>query len=955
MHIWRWLAATVVLASTVACAQPARDRIEADWLRGEQVTWQRPADSPAALAALLTRGRKLLDSLGDLPQAATARAVFDTVERDAAGPVLDRYRRTRWALREAALASPALDYEQILFVRRQWPGWNHQCSHRVGEAQTPGANLCVVSGWRGEPRVRDLLAGEFAAGGIGRPDLSFDGQRIVFPYARPRRPATGYGYGEPGVRGGPCGMYDLYTVGIDGGTPAQLTDTPAAEDTEPCWLPDGRIAFASSRDGRLVQCGDWALVCGIHSVNADGSDARRITEPQEGEFYPSLLADGRILYTRWDYVMKGYNVIQQLWTVHPDGTRAQLAYGDWYAHSLGPIGLYEARQVPGTSLVMATGSAHHNTGAGPIMLVDLAQSRGALSGLTNLTPEIGYPEAVGQDERCQPASSPIPAVSNTHNATGWYAAPYPLSRTQFLVCWSPEAYNGAPTGYGLYLQDVWGNRELLYRAPDASCYAPLPVRPRPVPRVLPDRVRGVDPSTPGTLLVSDIYRGLPGVPRGSVKSLRVLRVFPKTEHTVPQRVDVGAGCGWDVRGVLGEAPVEPDGSAHLQVPAGQMLFLEAIDANGLEVRRMRNYLNLQPGEQQSCVGCHEDYATAPPSRPSLAARRAPSTLTPPPWGTDGFSYQRVVQPVLDRACVRCHDGQTDQREHSVDLRATTWRAAPAPLDADQGPQHAVTDSFLSLLKHVSYIKVGGYGGPKLPLAPYAVGSGASPLLKLLRAGHHGVTLSPDDMLAITAWIDCNAPFYGGWDEIVLPEVVARALREPSAADLAAIAARRRDLAASLPAGRRLVAYLAGGLTLTDGAEPGPRLLWLNGQGWSDDVLRGIPDVLDTQRTLAWDEAALRLAAKGLDPARRYDLVLCWWDYNAASRRQSVGAVLPDKSRRVLLPATDLPNWTRDRQRAATVTVQIPADLTGSGQANITIAREGGANVVVSEAWLTEND
>lgn len=953
----RWLPAVVVVAWTAlgwaADLTPAtRAGIEADWLRGEQVSWGRSADSPAALAALLVRGHRLLDHLGDLPAARAAREAFRTAENNAAKPVKERYLAARWALRAAALASPALDFEQILFVRRQWPGWNHQCSHRVGEAQTPGQNLCLVSGWRGEPRVRDLLAGDMAAGGIGRPDLSFDGRQVVFPHARPRRPATGYGSGLPGVRGGPCTMYDLYTVGIDGGEPRQITDTPEAEDTEPCWLPDGRIAFTTSRDGRLVQCGDWALVCGIYTANADGSDPRRITEPQEGEFYPSVLADGRLLYTRWDYVMKGYNVIQQLWTVHPDGTRAQLAYGDWYAHSLGPIGLYEARQVPGTSLVMATGSAHHNTGAGPVMSADLAQSRGAAGGLVNLTPEVGYPEAAGQDERCLPGASRIGAISNTHNATGWYAAPYPLSPSQYLVCWSAEADNAAPAGYGLYLQDIWGNRELLYRAPGASCYAPIPVRRRPMPRVLPDRVRGVDPSRPGTLLVSDIYRGLPGVARGSVKSLRVLRVMPKTQHTVPQRVDVGAGCGWDIRAVLGEAPVEADGSAHLQVPAGQMLFLEAIDANGLEVRRMRNYLNLQPGEQQSCVGCHEDYASAPPTRLSLAARRAPSVLTPPPWGTSGLSFQQVVQPVLDRACVRCHNGSA---QAEPDLRGATWRPAPAPLDADQGPQHAVTDSFLSLLKHVSYVKVGGYGGPKLPLAPYAVGSGASSLVKLLRDGHHGVTLSADDMLAITAWIDCNAPFYGGWDEIVLPEVVATALREPTAADRAAIAQRRRELAAALPAGRRLVAYLAGGLTLSDGTEPGPRLMQLNGQGWSDDLLRSIPGALGTQRTLAWDEAALRLAAKGLDPRRRYELVICWWDYNAASRRQSVAATAAGQARQPLLPATDLPNWPRDQQLPGVARMPLPPDLTATGQIAITVAREGGANVVVSEAWLVESD
>ena len=160
-------------------------------------------------------------------------------------------------------------------------------------------------------------------GGVGRPDLSYDGTRIVFPYAAPRETPTPYPWAaghtlydplnpadSSGYRGGACVMYDLYEIGVDRSGLRQLTHSPGSEDTEPCYLPDGRIAFTSSRDGRLVQCGDWALVFGLWAMEADGSDPVPITEPQDTEFFPSVMNDGRILYTRWDYVMKAYNVIQ---------------------------------------------------------------------------------------------------------------------------------------------------------------------------------------------------------------------------------------------------------------------------------------------------------------------------------------------------------------------------------------------------------------------------------------------------------------------------------------------------------------------------------------------------------------------------------------------------------------------------------------------------------------------
>ena len=691
------------------------------------------------------------------------------------------YTEARWAVRDLLLSNPVLDFEELLFVKRQWPLYNHQCSHRVGEAQTPGANLSILTGLNGDGVVRDLLPEDYAQGGIGRPDLSYDGQRIVFPYAQPRTPPTEYGYGRYAYRGGACHMYDIYEIGVDGTGLRRLTHSLESEDTEPAYLPDGRIVFTSSRDGQLVQCGDWALVFGLHVMEADGSDQRSITVPQDSEFYPSLLDDGRILYTRWDYVMKPYNVIQQLWSVNPDGTHSQLAYGHWYAFSRGPIALFEARQIPGSSWVAAVGAAHHNTGVGPIVLADLDQNRGGPSGMVNITPHVGYPETPGMDDERTDTSGPeIRLIGATQNASGWYASPWPLSERFFLVAYSFEPNNAAPHGYGLYLLDTYGNKELLHRGDDYSVYAPIPLRPRPRPAtvasVLPPDAA---PDTPGRLYVEDVYQGLEGVPRGTVQWLRINETYPKMQHTWPARSDVGVGSGWDMRGVLGVVPVEADGSAYFEAPPNRMLFFQALDGEFREVRRMTNYVNLQPGEVRGCVGCHESpQEAAVVNRLSTALSQPPRLIDPPPWGAGPMEFERVVQPVLDRHCIGCHDGGIES-DHAFDLRGLERVAAPHEGDVDEGPQHVVSDSFLALLPHVEYLKMDGYRGRKLPPEPYETGSAVSPLMDMLREGHHNVQLSEADWRALAAWIDSNAPYYGRDDAIenvdgeVPPHVIAQ--------------------------------------------------------------------------------------------------------------------------------------------------------------------------------------
>jgi hypothetical protein len=945
-----------------------RKQIEADWTRQERVTRKQiPAHG---IKGAVKRGRLMIADFrkaGAGAAADRAAAKLDAVEakckifaeKSVSVEALEKvYFEARWAVRELSFANPKLDFKELLFVRRNWPRRNHQCSHRVGEDQIPGANICILSPLSPDGKVRNVLSGKYAAGGIGRPDLSYDAKRIAFPYAALRAKPTKYGYGLPDVRGGACVSYDIFEVGVDGEGLKRLTNDAKNEDTEPCYLPDRRIAFTSSRAGRLVQCGDWALACGIYSMKSDGSNVRRITEPKEGEFYPSMLDDGRIMYTRWDYVMKGYNVIQQLWAVNPDGRRAQLVYGDHYAFSRGPIAFQEARQIPGTSRVICVGAAHHNSGVGPIMIVDMAGNRGGPESMRRITPQVGYPELYMPSEVLGKYKNSRHAARGRMDA-GWYSSPYPLSENQFLASYSFDKNNNSVHGYALYLCDVHGNRDLIYRGDGFSCYSPIPIRPRKKPRIIPDMVKGVDPKTPGVLTVSNIYKGLDGIKPGEVKYLRVLETYSKTVHTTPQRCDIGVASGWDPRGVLGVVPVEADGSVHFEVPPFKQIFFEALDKDYLEIRRMRNFMNVMPGEKTGCIGCHEPYGTLPgkagPGGP-IAMKRPPSKLIAPPWGDGAIGFKRVVQPVLDRNCISCHDGspKTDKdSKKSFDLRGLQMVIAPAPYDRDQGPQHAVSDSFLKLLGYVSYVKVGGHKGLRLPLLTNATGSRVSKLMKVLAdGGHYKVKLKTDHWRAFAAWIDCNAPFYGGWDEIVLKGTRAPRRRKLMVNNGPATIARRKAITGKLPTGVKLDAFLNCGARQVNDKKDAVRITQTRGQSYSFTRAK-IAGLSPTQGLIAFDDKEVIFEISGLSGRGRCSVTLTWWDYDTTERKQSVWISNTDGSGKAcaIKPAS-LPNYKSRRQLPAEISFTLDEARIKAGKCKLAIRKEAKYNAVISEIWVT---
>jgi mono/diheme cytochrome c family protein len=322
----------------------------------------------------------------------------------------------------------------------------------------------------------------------------------------------------------------------------------------------------------------------------------------------------------------------------------------------------------------------------------------------------------------------------------------------------PDA--NSPGMFGLYLVDRFGNKELLHRDPEISSLWPLPLAPRARPPYLPSQL-AKGSAAEGTFVLQDVGRSWPfddddgvGMPRKTkVARLRIVQVLPKaTWHANEPTVGLPhASCG---KQVLGTVPVETDGSASFRAPSGVPLLFQTIDEDGAALQTMRSLTYLQPGETAACIGCHEPRASSPPvgSQP-LALRRAPSTIEPGPEGSNPLSYPILVQPVLDCHCTGCHGGK--EPANGTDLGGA--------------PRGRYTASYEALAPLVAYADWAGRPGDfrvvnSEPVTrPGFFGARASPLRRLLKAGHHGVQLREGDWVRLDTWMDANALFYGTFD------------------------------------------------------------------------------------------------------------------------------------------------------------------------------------------------
>ena len=676
------------------------------------------------------------------------------------------YLRARWIQRGLALANPLLDFEEVLFAKRVPGSFNHMSDQYLGWWSRPGGGIFRLGGFaEDEPRDECLTDACTEPGSFLRPILSHDAERVLFAWCRhyPDLAAERDKLNKGNVP--EDAFYHLFEMNVDGSGLRQLT-RGKYDDFDGRYLSDGRIVFLSTRRGQALQCGresahrtfeiddlpDAYVRCGggperpcavytLHTIDANGGDINAISPFEMFEWTPSVAHDGSILYSRWDYIDRDNMPFMSLWATNPDGTNARLVYGN---NTTNLHCTFEPRSIPNSSKIIFTASAHHAQTKGSLVLLDPTRGTEGAAPITRLTPEVPFPEA---------EAWPLT----------YYANPWPLSERYYLVTWSDEGVvsqgktNGwdrwhsverPADGTGLYFFDAEGGMELLYRDPAISSFNPMPLSPRTRPFPITEVVEGSEPKE-GRFLLVDVYRGLESIERGAVHALRIVAVPPKT-HPTMNRPNLGVTRDDPGKCVLGTVPVEADGSAYFRVPAGVIVFFQALDERGMAIQTMRSTTHVQPGQTLSCIGCHESRSAAPASRVSvpLAAKREPSRITPGPSGSWPLRFDELIQPLLDRECIACHSPES-----------TEILASPFDLTAASAYESLVGYGEPSLSDHVRKRYRAGYSTPGSCVASQ------SPLLALLLApgGHYQVELAPEDVERLVVWMDTYAQRAGAFD------------------------------------------------------------------------------------------------------------------------------------------------------------------------------------------------
>ncbi|MFO7775502.1 MAG: LamG-like jellyroll fold domain-containing protein [Candidatus Hydrogenedentota bacterium] len=671
--------------------------------------------------------------------------------------------------RRIAFANPLLDFEEILFIKRnraRGANAEHMVDQYFGIYGDPGGGLYVLEDPFGDaPRARDLLAGAVVergrlqgqplhGGAFLSPSLSFDGEKILFAYVErtgsgehrhhTNHPEEGYWDRED--------CYHIFKVNRDGTGLEQLTDG-TWNDHYPIWTPGGRIVFTSERRGGYLRCGRVCPTYTLHDMAADGSDIRTLSFHETNEWHPSVAHDGAIMFTRWDYVDRHGCVAHHPWTIRPDGTDPRSVHGNFsFRHERADMQVH-TRKIPGSHRYVAVAAPHHGQSFGSLVLFDpRVPDDDGTAPVRRLTPDIPFPESQASSR-------------NQH-----YGQATPLSEDFYLTAYDPGG--GMQGDYGLYLLDSFGNRELLYRDPAIGSHHPIPLRPRPVPPALPDRATRVAEDEPAeaTVGVVDVYNSKMPFPEDvKVSALRIKRLLPLSVPSalVPHNTGIQIPQGNDsiniARWILGTVPVEEDGSAHFTVPARAPLMFQALDEEGLAITSMRSATQFMPNEQHTCMGCHESPQSAPsvPPQVPLAMRRPPSEIEPEVDGTAPFSYPRLVQPVLDRNCVECHQQNAD----TAPPLDSTLAEHPGGGHMNRPTQYYT--SYLSLAPEHGFYDYGGedWNDPQwYRTTPGEFGARASGLYHMLKEGHHDVQLSDEEMHRIVLWLDSVSLFYGVYEK-----------------------------------------------------------------------------------------------------------------------------------------------------------------------------------------------
>jgi len=729
------------------------------------------------------------------------------------GPAAAQARKARKAAAPAPAPVPVqtggpvsaeeLGFEEIVFVKRKPYSSDHYYTDinngTSGDRFVPGNGICVYNLRTRQERAVVTAAGMPGGKGfIGKISLSFDARKVLFDFRE--HPGAGF---------------RIWEVGIDGQGLRQVSQPPADEaekvarfgrawhtdDVHPCYLPGGKIIFSSTRSEHTVLCGGSAALVAptLHRMDADGTNVEQLSNSPVSEFCPVVLANGLVMYHRWEYIDKGARVGKTIWTMLPDGSRPQELYG--VADDTTTVYMYP-QPLPGDDgRIVCVGTCHYPQGGclGAVMLIDThhpSRQRGPdpdeegfaqwddRHAVTNLTPHVFIERRTEPGWHFRTADGRY--VHDRNGQSGHlYTHPWPVSDTKFLVSYKvrpADHYKNVPDSYALYLLDADGSHRLILKDEELSCWHPTPLVARPEPRAIHSARNPDDAASQKALcVVTSIYEGMAGVQPGEVKWLRINEAVPRYWDTGRRWGTALSSAGWKAalwpRVQWGVVPVEKDGSACFEVPANRSIFLQALDANFREIQRERTYVNYVPGEARSCTGCHGDSGrSVPPARAGrpLALQRSPSVPQPQPCdlaanGGDGLAGQVIhyptdIQPILDAKCVSCH-GRKDPADK---LTLTGDLTVQYCVSYEQLASRQLAGPIVPEFTSFNQGDRGNYNGAYLP--PRGLGSYKSALVEVLTDPKHPKNVKDDhtrmltarEMMVLCRWVDSNYQFYGSY-------------------------------------------------------------------------------------------------------------------------------------------------------------------------------------------------
>ena len=643
--------------------------------------------------------------------------------------------------REILLSNPLLDDAKIIVGRYRIGNaarsvWAPSLGTQANNWSNQGS--AARSGFNAEIAELTNIRGDIQSRTIFKPTnsscvtdllLHWDGERILFTAADDNQ------------------RWGVYEVNRDGTNHHRVINSkePDLEFFDGAYMPSGRIIAMSNIGYQGVPCVNGSDQVGnMIAYEPTTGEMRRMTFDQDANWHPRVMNNGRLMYVRWEYTDLTHYYSRFVMHANPDGTETKALYGSggWFPNSI-----FDVQPLPGgVNTFVGIISGHHGIArSGRLILFDPSKGRKETKGMIQEMPfskrEI------------------IPLIKDELVNGVWpqFIKPHPIDDKYFLVTakLTPESL------WGIYLVDVYDNMTLVAEEEGEGLINPIIVRKRPTPPVIPDRIKTGDKEA--TVFIQDIYQGegLPGVPVGEVKKLRVFAYEYTYVNSESDHIAQGIQSGWDIKRNLGEVDVEPDGSAMFKIPANTPVSFQPLDSEGRAIQWMRSWVTGMPGEVLSCVGCHEDQNSMPVAKRAMASSKAPAKLQTPEGGVRSFTFDLEIQPILDRNCIACHNAGGVKPNFSAKQIVNTEEEGAGTYSrtsrrAQSGSLY-LSQSYLNLHPYVNR------QGPEADIyvmKPYEYHASTSELVRLLKAGHHGVELSDKEWRTIYNWIDFNAPCHG---------------------------------------------------------------------------------------------------------------------------------------------------------------------------------------------------